>query len=180
VCLVNPASPIVLAVEWLTEKANNAMEDAVTAGKRFFLYFTPTAPHVPSTYTYAMGGTEGTPAFADTATPAGTVPTPVSGFTKTRADIKAIADAYNLRQRSRVSADVWNDEALGSLMAKMDALEVKDNTLIIVTMDHVRIHGAFVGELLMCRLQTRPSTPLPRLGALTSERAFHAQAKFTN
>jgi hypothetical protein len=92
-----------------------------------------------------MGGTEGIPAFADTATPAGTVPTPVSGFTKTRADIKAIADdGFNLRQRSRVSADVWNDEALGSLMAKMDALGVKDNTLIIVTMDHVRIHGAFL------------------------------------
>ena len=151
VCLVNPASPVVLAVEWMTEKANNAMERAVHAGKKFFLYFTPTAPHVPSTYTYAMGGTEGTPAFADTTTPNGTVPTPVSGFTKTRADIKAIADTWNLRQRSRVSADVWCDEALGSLMAKMDELGVKNNTLIIVTMDHVRIHGGFVGELFACR-----------------------------
>jgi arylsulfatase A-like enzyme len=112
--------------EWLTASANAAMEDAViNANMPFFLYFTPTAPHLPSII-QALAD------FSLVDTPAGTLNAdPDHGHEHSRAQIIEAAggDEY-------AAATIWNDDALGSLMAKMESLNVLDETLIIVTMDH--------------------------------------------
>ena len=116
--------------EWLTAEANAAMEAAVDAEESFFLYFTPTAPHSPNVY-------DSLTAFADTATPNGTVSTLDSGFALTRAEmIAAVSGITNRRRRDTKVAEIVCDQALGSLMAKMRQLGVLDSTLIVVTMDH--------------------------------------------
>jgi arylsulfatase A-like enzyme len=113
-------------MEWLTATANAAIEDAVVNAKKpFFLYFTPTAPHLPSII-QALAD------FSLVDTPAGTLDAdPDHGHEHSRAQIIEAAggDEY-------AAATIWNDDALGSLMAKMESLNVLDETLIIVTMDH--------------------------------------------
>ena len=119
--------------EWLTAEANAGMEASVTAGSPFFLYFTPTAPHTPDVY-------DSLTAFTLLDTPGGTLASPPdSNFAMTRAEIQSYvqANVNNVeRQGSNKAGEVVCDLALGSLMAKMQALGILDETLIIVTQDH--------------------------------------------
>jgi len=113
-------------MEWLTANANAAIKDAVINGSSpFFLYFTPTSPHVPSTIQALTD-------FRLIDTPAGTLDAdPVHLHHHTRDQIINMTggDEYD-------ASTIWSDDALGSLIAVMESLNVLNDTLIIVTMDH--------------------------------------------
>lgn len=113
-------------MEWLTANANAAIKDAVINGSSpFFLYFTPTSPHVPSTIQALTD-------FRLIDTPAGTLDAdPVHLHHHTREQI------INMTGGNEYDAStIWSDDALGSLIAVMESLNVLNDTLIIVTMDH--------------------------------------------
>jgi arylsulfatase A-like enzyme len=112
--------------EWLTATANAAIEDAViNENAPFFVYFTPTCPHVPSTLQALTD-------FQLVDTPSGTLDViPDHGHEFSRAQV---VDMSGGNEHS--AAMIWNDNALGSLMAKMGHLGVLNETLIIVAMDH--------------------------------------------
>ena len=74
---------------------------------------------------------------ADTLTPSGTLATsPESGFAKSRATMRTEANAFGNNQRANKAGEISCDQALGSLIATMEDLNVLDNTLVIVTLDH--------------------------------------------
>ena len=112
-------------LEWTTAAANAAIEDAVAAEQSFFLYYAATAPHSPSVLE-ALARVDGL-----TETPNGVQPVPDHGHAHTRAEIITAAAGSD-----GAAGTMWLDDALGSVMAKLEILGALDNTLIIVTMDH--------------------------------------------
>ena len=113
-------------MEWLTANANAAIKDAViNESAPFFLYFTPTSPHVPSIIQALTD-------FRLIDTPAGILDTdPVHLHRHTRDQLLNITGGNEYD-----AATIWSDDALGSLIAVMESLNVLNDTLIIVTMDH--------------------------------------------
>eukprot|EP00729_Bicosta_minor_P014903 gene14903-19371_t len=123
-------------LEWCIATALEKMTAAVDNNRHFFMYVAPTAPHTPS-IADALDAT--IPKSSLRKTPQGTLlEDPVSGMParNTIADRVAKSSAANLD--SNIGA-VWVDDALGAVIASLEAQGIMDETLIIVTMDHGQI-----------------------------------------
>lgn len=120
----DPALTFSHNLEWMTSLSEHTIGAAVDAGTPFFLYFASTMPHGPNVVRALTN-------FAETATPNGTLAAaPVSGMPSRQ----QILDKGN--SQSKLTGVIATDYALGALIAKMESLQVLDDTLIIILMDH--------------------------------------------
>eukprot|EP00947_MAST-08B_sp_MAST-8B-sp1_P004456 g4456.t1 len=116
-------------MEWVTAAARTFFDQAQAASKPFFLYFNPTMPHSPDIKQAFFN-------FTTTSTPAGTLSAPPDAGMSPRADLWAKAQQLNSRKPEQALSAVWIDDAMGSLLSKLTALNMLDSTLIIFVMDH--------------------------------------------
>ena len=115
-------------MEWVTAKAMDFIQSAHDASKPFFLYFNPTVPHSPDVE-------EALNEIDIRQTPSGTLSSdPVTGM-PARSDLLTRANAEPGQLSAAISA-LWIDDSMGALYAKLDTLNILDDTLIVFVMDH--------------------------------------------
>lgn len=113
-------------LEWMTSTALDKVETAVNKDQPFFLYFAPTTPHSPSNTVALRKPLRLTPSgWLDS--------DPDSGMP----DRSTVIDRRVVGPfRDESIGTVWTDDALGAIIARLEALNVWDNTILVVTMDH--------------------------------------------
>ena len=113
-------------LEWMTSTALDKVEAAVDKNQPFFLYFAPTTPHAPSSTVAIKKPLRLTPAgWLDS--------DPDSGMP----DRSTVLDRRVIGPfRDESVGTIWTDDALGAIIAKLEALDIWDNTILVVTMDH--------------------------------------------
>ena len=115
-------------LEWMTATALDKVEKAVNRDQPFFMYFTPTTPHSPSSRDAIESPLKSTPAgWLDS--------DPVSGMP----DRSTLNSRRVVGYRDESIGTAWTDDSLGAIIAKLEALNVYDNTIIIVMMDHGQV-----------------------------------------
>jgi arylsulfatase A-like enzyme len=127
-------------LEWMTEKALEFMDGAISSSTPFFLYFNPTMPHTPEVKE-SLDGT-----FSEYETPAGTLETlpDLSQYCSTcsmpaRADVwKAwkSTTASSTKDKSIVASVYWIDQALGVFYDYLTEKDELDNTYVIIMSDN--------------------------------------------
>ena len=117
--------------EWLVSTSLAAVTTAVQNAKPFFLYFAPTGPHSPKTYNALFD-------FTARQTPAGVLSTTPVTTMRSREDLWAAAEALHNAQavQDTLAGGMWVDDALGALLDGLEDLDVLDNTLVVVCLDH--------------------------------------------
>ena len=117
--------------EWLVSTSLAAVTTAVQNAKPFFLYFAPTGPHSPKTYNALFD-------FTARQTPAGVLSTTPVTTMRSREDLWAAAEALHNAQsvQNTLAGGMWVDDALGALLDGLEDLDVLDNTLVVVCLDH--------------------------------------------
>lgn len=100
--------------------------DARDPGRPFFVWWAPELPHVP----------HDPPARLLERIPLEAVPVPAwfQGDEAARAEFRA-------RERVLLAMDAWLDEGLAELLAKLDALGQRENTLVCFLIDNGWAHG---------------------------------------
>lgn len=115
-------------MEWVTAEANTAVTSAVQANENFFLYFAPTIPHGPSVLDALTDGNI-------LATPSGTLSEiPNHGMAHSREEILSMTAGS--RQQTAECGVIWLDDAVGSVLANLEAHGILDTTLVIFLQDH--------------------------------------------
>jgi arylsulfatase A-like enzyme len=127
-------------MEWVTAAGLAFIDTAVATSKPFFLYFNPTVPHSPSVsealFEISIRKTPGGDLDSD---PASGMPprTGTNGTSvKERAEASVDGTDANGKKKEAAYAAVWIDDAMGALYAKLKALNVLNDTLILFVMDH--------------------------------------------
>ena len=116
-------------MEWLVSLSVNAIEEAHAADSPFFLYFAPTAPHSATSIERALFD------FDARDTPSGRLESdPVTNM-PSRENVWERASGFG-DDADVAAGSMWVDDALGAIYQKLVALDILDDTIIIVTMDH--------------------------------------------
>ena len=127
--------------EWMVETALAAVATAVGASKPFFLHMTPTGPHNPKTYKALFD-------FTVRQTPAGVLTQDPVTTMRSRTDLWAAAEALSADTdvQEMLAANMWVDDMLGAMLDGLDNLQVLDDTVVIVCLDHGVDGKATLGE----------------------------------
>ena len=116
--------------EWMVNTSLTAVGAAVAEKKPFFLYMTPTGPHAPKHEAALFD-------FSDKQTPAGLLDASPLTTMRSRQDLWDAAS--NLTQGDSldlVAGHMWVDDALGAMLQGFADLNVLDNTIVVICMDH--------------------------------------------
>ncbi len=113
-------------LEWITKGALDFL-DGCDGAQPFFLYVTPTAFHGPAhdksyerDLRYTQGGKQDD----------------LEGLHPPRAEMKARLAARGLPYNHDTVGITWIDDQVAAILAKLEALGVADNTLVIFKVDH--------------------------------------------
>ena len=117
--------------EWLVETSLAAVATAVEAETPFFLHMTPTGPHNPKTYDALFD-------FTVRQTPAGVLTQDPDTTMRSRTDLWAAAEALSddTDVQETLAAGMWVDDMLGAMLDGLETLEVLNDTVVIVCLDH--------------------------------------------
>ena len=117
--------------EWLVETSLAAVATAVEAEKPFFLHMTPTGPHSPKTYRALFD-------FTVRQTPAGVLDEDPVTTMRSRTDLWAAAEdlSDDTDVQETLAAGMWVDDMLGAMLDGLEDLEVLEETVVIVCLDH--------------------------------------------
>jgi arylsulfatase A-like enzyme len=136
-------------MEWMTQKALEFMDGAISASTPFFLYFNPTVPHTPSIQEAVNTGYSSYRSEGDKGTPAGTLSESPS-FTAyctsckmaTRDEVWAASSVFSGdTKRSAMSSVYWIDQAVGVLYDYLTEKDALKNTYIVVLSDNGNAKG---------------------------------------
>ena len=116
--------------EWMVNTSLTAVGAAVAEKKPFFLYMTPTGPHAPKHEAALFD-------FSDKQTPAGLLDASPLTTMRSRQDLwDAASKLTSGTVLDRVAGHMWVDDALGAMLQGFADLNVLDNTIVVICMDH--------------------------------------------
>jgi arylsulfatase A-like enzyme len=119
-------------MEWMTATVLPQIDEAIKQKKPFFLYFTPTTPHAPSSI-LALTQSNGI-----LKTPAGTLTSPPVTTMPARSTVISRAGGNN-----NLAGSIWADDAIGAVMKYTQTKGVFSDTYFIVMMDNNQKNALF-------------------------------------
>ncbi|MGJ8640797.1 MAG: sulfatase family protein [Opitutaceae bacterium] len=110
--------------EWNTKAAIDFIEQ--NKDQPWYLYFAPTLMHVPDTYASLTGD----PRLSGM----GVLDEPIVGIQPSRESVLERTKAAGIPKRN--AAATWLDDGIGAIMAKLDELDLSEDTLIVFFNDN--------------------------------------------
>jgi arylsulfatase A-like enzyme len=110
--------------EWNTKAAIDFIE--ANQDQPWYMYFAPTLMHVPDTYASLVGDPR--------KSGKGVLDAPITGVQPSRASVLERAKAAGIPNKN--AAATWLDDGIGAIMAKLEELELAEDTLIIFFNDN--------------------------------------------
>lgn len=134
------------AIRFIHESTNAETNDGeeTEEDKPFFLYFNPTVPHDSGDVTDALSTGNCKETVQGRLSEAPYIPYGMTadfnerdGCSEYRQSVLDRATASGISMdRDKLAGAVWVDDAIGSLIATLEAMEILDNTLILFQLDH--------------------------------------------
>ena len=131
------------AIRFIHESVANG-EEETEEDKPFFLYFNPTVPHDSGDVTDALMNVDCKETVQGRLSEVPYIPYGMTadfderdGCSEYRQSVLDRATASGISMnRDKLAGAVWVDDAIGSLVATLEAMEILDNTLILFQLDH--------------------------------------------
>lgn len=162
-----PASIQQHNMEWVTKGALDFFDqyNPAKTGKPFLLYYAPTAPHIPDQVVSMRSDPR--------ITAQGLLDKPIDSVQPSREDVfkRVKEEGYD----ESTAPLTWLDDGIGSLLNKLKAMGVFDNTLIIFMSDNGSHHGkmtcydiaAHMPAMIMWKGKIAPGSHINQLTANT-------------
>ena len=158
-----PASIQQHNMDWVTSGAINFLDEynPEKTGKPFFFYFAPTVPHIPDDVVSMRSDRR--------ITAEGILDKPIDSVQPSRENVFERVKAAGFDEST--APLTWLDDGIGSLLNKLKAMNILDNTLIIFMSDNGSHHGkmtcydiaAHMPAMIMWKGKITPGSHLDQL-----------------
>ncbi len=148
-------------MEWVTSGALNFLDqyNPQKTGKPFFLFFSPTPPHIPDGVESMLSDGR--------VTAAGLLEHPIEGVQPSRADVFRRVKEAGLD--SSTAPITWLDDGIGSVLKKIEDLKQLENTLVIFMSDN----GSHRGKMTCYEDAAHMPAMIMWKGKITPGRSLH-------